>query len=381
MLRFLIIAQEPAPYKTDLFNAFPRIVGWDTTVFHVCSKDWDPQGSHSFSKFPKIDYREVLCKGKGCIGEIVSIIRMIRVFDIKNDLLMICGYNKPSLIFALIVSILFKFQFVFWADHFNCNEPKTGGRVVKYFRSFLRKAIFDNAKAVLVCGKTGWESAIQAGCIESKLLNFPYVVDASRIKRPSGTSRDLDDISNLVSKKKIILFSGRLIERKGLGILLQAVAHLRQYNDNFFLIIEGDGPLRKLYEKQSSQLGLSDIIRFLGFRQMHEHAILLSIADIIVVPSTEDPWGIVVHEGMLLGKTVCASDAVGAAIDRIESGMNGFIFRSQDWRSLSEILEFLLSNDTLRQRIGEAAKETASIWNAERNVRHLAKRIGFSFKK
>ncbi len=378
MFRFLIIAQEPAPYKTDLFNAFPRAVGWDTTVFHVCSKDWSPEGSHSFSELPQIGYREVICKGKGWIGELVSIARMIRLFVAKNDLLMICGYSKPSLVCAILLSIIRRIPFVFWTDHFNCDEPAIGGRVVKYFRSFLRRAIFHNAKAVLICGKAGCESAVKGGCTENKVINFPYVVDATRIRRSTGTSSDIDDIMKIESNKKLILFSGRLIERKGLGVLLQAVAHLRQYNDDFFLIIEGGGPLRQSYEKRCGQLGIEDAIRFLGFRQMQEHAILLSIADIIVVPSIEDPWGIVVHEGMLLGKAVCASDAVGAAADRIRSGVNGFIFRSGDWRSLSETLGFLLSNDTVRQRVGKTAEETASLWSVERNVRILADMINCS---
>lgn len=111
-----------------------------------------------------------------------------------------------------------------------------------------------------------------------------------------------------------------------------------------YLVIEGEGPKRNEYEALAADFKIIDKCFFVGFRQMDEHIGLLSISDIVVVPSYYDPWGLVVHEGMLMAKPVIASDRVGAAIDRIEHEKNGFIFPAGDLYKLSWLIKFLASD-------------------------------------
>jgi len=169
----------------------------------------------------------------------------------------------------------------------------------------------------------------------------------------------------------MVFFSGRMIERKGLEILLRASAKLLKEGSDFFLIIEGDGPLKQKFENMANELELNDHLIFVGFSQMDRHAYLLSKSDIVVVPSTEDPWGIVVHEGMLLEKAVCASDAVCSARDIIQHGINGIIFPSGDSQTLAQELKTLLANRETRFELGRRAKETAEYWSPKRNVEAL----------
>jgi len=166
-----------------------------------------------------------------------------------------------------------------------------------------------------------------------------------------------------------------MIARKGLEILLLAAAELVREAEDFFLIIEGDGPLRKNFETMSEKLNLINNVIFVGFSQMDRHAYFLGLSDIVVVPSIDDPWGIVVQEGMLMGKAVCASDAVGSANDMIQDGINGIIFPAGDWRTLATKLKILLQHRTMRVELGEHAKYSSAAWSPKRNIDNLLQRL------
>jgi len=138
--------------------------------------------------------------------------------------------------------------------------------------------------------------------------------------------------------------------------------------EEFFAVFEGEGPLREEFEVIALEFGLGKSCVFVGFRQMSEHAALLGVADVVIIPSQSDPWGIVVHEAMLLSKCVCASLGVGCAQDRIQDGKNGFLFPPNDHKSLAHLLARVLRNGDLRRTVGLSAGEVAREWSPQRNV-------------
>jgi glycosyltransferase involved in cell wall biosynthesis len=101
------------------------------------------------------------------------------------------------------------------------------------------------------------------------------------------------------------------------------------------------------------------------------HSWLLRNASIVIVPSLSDAWGIVVDEGMQLGKSVIASSGVGSAVDRIESGMNGLLFPPGDVSQLKDHLLHLLSSNDLRSALAQNALLTSRAFSPERNVANL----------
>ena len=86
----------------------------------------------------------------------------------------------------------------------------------------------------------------------------------------------------------------------------------------------------------------SSYVQFLGFSQYRRHSYLLSISDIVVIPSFQDNWGIVVDEALQLNKVVLASSFVGSAEDLIVHGENGFLFDPHSSRELFDILRRLI---------------------------------------
>lgn len=381
MIRLFIVSTEPAPYKTDLYNAFSELLGWDVSVFYALTKSWEPDASHDFTQFPARKYKASFCHGKGLWGQFISALNVIRQLIKSTDFLIICTLNRIPFIIAVLCAVVKGVPFALWDDHFNVGPPQIRFAFASTIRQFVRRLVFKFSTAILICGNYGWKTAIEIGCPEDKLVNFPYVVDYFRLASLASNIESPIDLGDTVRNRVIIFFSARMIERKGLEILLMASSQLLKEGENFFLIIEGDGPLKHRYEEMTVKLKLGNNSIFVGFSQMDRHAHLLSVSDIVVVPSTEDPWGIVVHEGMLMGKAVCASDAVCSANDRIQNGVNGIVFPSGDWFTLAKMLKILLHDREMRLDLGRHAKVAAEFWSPNRNVEallsHLKQKAGF----
>ena len=117
------------------------------------------------------------------------------------------------------------------------------------------------------------------------------------------------------------LFVGRLIERKGIEVLLEAFRQVRGGE----LRIVGHGPLRGLVESAAAQ---DPRIRVLGYRDGAALTDAFREAHLLILPSLYEPWGLVVNEALAHGLAVIVTDQVGAADDLIDSGTNGYVVRA-----------------------------------------------------
>jgi len=128
------------------------------------------------------------------------------------------------------------------------------------------------------------------------------------------------------------LYVGRLIERKGIDVLLEAFGQLASGE----LWLAGDGPLRGMVE---SAVERSPRLRFLGYADEGDLPDIYRQADVLVVPSLFEPWGLVVHEALAHGLPVIATDQVAAADDLIDDGVNGFVVEAGSPESLAVAME------------------------------------------
>jgi len=366
-MNVLIVSTEPTPYKTDLYNALNSNFD-NMLVYYSSEKSWCWDAGHNYLEFPRRSYSYFIASSKNFIRQIFSAFKLIFVFlFFKPDKVLICTYNRLPFITAIMLSWIKRIPFVVWDDHFNTGFTVMKGFLPNMLRGWMRRFIFKYSQRVLVCGSFGRMTAIQVGCPETKIVNFPYVVDYIRMHKEANLVNQLIDC-----KAPIILFSGRFIERKGFPILIEALKYLKDYY-YFTLVVEGDGPCKSKYINLVNSAGLAKRVFFTGFLQMTNHSKIISEADIIVVPSLSDPWGIVVQEGLGFGKIVIASNAVGSAIDFIDHGVNGFIFKTGDILDLTEKLNYILNNISKLHFIKKNAVASASQINPDINAAILSK--------
>lgn len=317
----LIVSTEPAPYKIDMYNALSDLGGWNVFVFYAATKDWSIDAGHDFQNFPLSRFRYRKNKGKGLLGQVISAVKvMFLVLRDYPSLIVVCGYNGLPYVMSMITAYFVKVPFFMWVDQFNVSAPRKKGDFVLFVRDALRNFVFRKSAAILVCGRPGLNSAVRSGCPENKVVDFPYVVDKKSIENFAKSIHDLHDLALPDAMRPIILFSGRFIPRKGLQTLLRAIAKIRNEVGEFLLIVEGDGPLRNQYEEMVRDLELNTNVLFVGFRQMDEHAYLLSKSDIVVVPSLRDPWGICCTGARII------KDGSIPVTHRPDPSLNGHVF-------------------------------------------------------
>jgi glycosyltransferase involved in cell wall biosynthesis len=360
----LSIELEPTHYKADLWNTVVNSGLVQVFAIYTQAKNWSPDGGHNYLKFPVSKYKFKVLNGRGILDSFrAGLFVMRNIIFRKVDVIFICGYTQIPALSALFACIFLRKNFFLFSDEFNNNKPTGRFSSLKLVpREILRKLCFKFASAVLVCGKKGIDSALKAGCDAEKIYDFPYVVDVTRIKADEPEDIPQECLIDVGNALPVIFFSGRMIERKGLPSLLDALATI-DASKNWVLWIEGAGPELERYIAMVHNYGISTRCRFLGFCQYDLHSWLIRTADIVIVPSIEDNWGIVVDEGLQLGKVVISSDATGSGRDRIVHGSNGYIFSAGDSLALADIIKQVLCLNVATLSVGHEAQ------GCSRNVR------------
>ncbi|MCK4364174.1 MAG: glycosyltransferase family 4 protein, partial [Candidatus Aminicenantes bacterium] len=167
----------------------------------------------------------------------------------------------------------------------------------------------------------------------------------------------------------IVGTAGRLVPVKGPEFLVKASKYIiSKYPDTYFMFT-GDGPLEQDLKRKALEMGISDNIIFLGWRD--DLAKIISIYDIFVLPSLNEGMGRVLVEAMALGKSIVASN-VGGIPDLVTHGKNGFLVPPKNPKELAKYIQVLLEDKDKREKMGLAGKEIAYNFTSERMIEKIA---------
>jgi glycosyltransferase involved in cell wall biosynthesis len=165
-----------------------------------------------------------------------------------------------------------------------------------------------------------------------------------------------------------------MIPRKGVDMLLQAFEHLlKQGLDAHLLLVGREAELPQMLE--NLQETTRQKIEYAGFQAPEDLPHFFHRADLFVLPSRYDGWGVVVNQAVGAGLPVICSDAVGAAKDLVEPNYNGLIFPSGEVKALGESLAQYLQNPDLIRKASLASQEKAEDWYPEVGVRRWVEAI------
>ena len=208
-------------------------------------------------------------------------------------------------------------------------------------------------------------------------FTVPYAVDnaffAERAAQERQRLPELRKELELDPGRPVILFASKLQKRKGAADLLKAYGHLcggETVAQRPYLVIVGDGEERSHLERLSEDGGL-DGVRFVGFRNQTELPRFFALADVFVLPSRHEPWGLIVNEAMAAGCPVVVSSEVGAAPDLISEGVEGFTFPAGDLAGLTQGLTRCFDGSTCLACMGVRAAQRMQRWDFEADIRGL----------
>jgi glycosyltransferase involved in cell wall biosynthesis len=229
-------------------------------------------------------------------------------------------WSSPANIAALAARRRRDWAVAPWWGSFSREQPTLPRRLAEpWVRTFMR-----SADAWLVYGTRHVRDVVALGADPKRTVIAPITALA-----PEPPTEPHPPAAGETLR---YLFVGRLIERKGIDVLLEAFRRV----DGGELAIVGDGPLREAVEAAASQ---DPRIRLLGHRDGEALADAYRDAHVLMVPSLYEPWGLVVHEGLAHGLPVIATDEVGASDDLIESGTNGYVVPAGSAGALAEAMQ------------------------------------------
>lgn len=350
MPKILYFTTIPSPYRVDFFNALATHCELEVIFeaqrdpscrFNLYRDDQLRFGHRFLSKCK--DFRSFIFRGLW-IG-----------LTARRDHLVIHTYHTRTQTCLLLLLKLLGRRYWFETDGGMINQGE--GRMRRWL------------KRLLISGAEGYFSP---SLMSDRYLQY-YSAAAERIHRYSFTSVSASDVATeaaLPANRQaarhelgidpmtpMLLAVGQFIPRKGFDILLQAMRHVMDDAEAKHadaprpcLYIVGGEPTQE-YLQQRTQLNLDGAVHFMGFKSKEALAVYYRAADLFVLPTREDIWGLVINEAMAYGLPVITTERCNAGLEMLDH-QEVTIVGAGDAKCLSGSILQLLGNTALRQEIG-----------------------------
>jgi len=384
--RLAVLASHPIQYQGALYRLLASNPEIDLTVFFCSDSGLRPYKDEGFGRVVKWDipllegYRSQFL-GNVSLAPTTSrfwglinpaILRHIRK---KNfDAVWIHGWGYLTNWLALLTGFVLGVPVLLRSE---TNLLPTLRPWKKFLKQNLLKQLFKRVSAFLAIGSFNAEFYQAYGVPKEKIFLVPYSVDndffISKAAELLPKKENLKKTHGIPPELPVILFSGKLSAKKRPMDLLEAFSDVSR-RAKAALVFVGDGALAsdlKAYVEQNH----CENVYFVGFQNQTELPTYYAMADLFVLPSDFEPWGLVVNEAMCFALPVITSDQVGSSGDLVQAGTNGFVFPYGNISALAEKMELLIGNPTLRDQMGRASREIIGKWSYTTGIESLMKCI------
>jgi len=302
----------PSPYQVELFNEIEAQGECSLEVAYLRSRDPD-------RRWKSLEIRHGAIELNGS-GEGMS---QARETARAADLVVFNYYRHANAERLIDERTGSGGPWCFWGERPGFRQTGLAGRLLRRWK--LAK-LHASTAPIWGIGKFAVDGYREEFGAERPYFNLPYFSDLERFNVPAREEK----------RERTFLFSGSLIARKGVDLLAAAFVRLAQEVPHVRLRIVGDGELR---EPVTRVLGpVSERVEFVGFSDWDQLPGEYAKADVLCVPSRYDGWGLVVPEGLASGLPVIASERMGAALEFVKSGRNGWLVRAGDVEALLEAM-------------------------------------------
>jgi glycosyltransferase involved in cell wall biosynthesis len=332
-VKVFVLTDCPSPYQVELFNEIEAQGECSLEVAYLRSRDPDRQWKSSHIQHGAI---ELNGSGEG----------MSRARETARgaDLVVFNYYRHANAARLIEERTASGGPWCFWGERPGFRQTGFAGRLLRRWK--LAK-LHASMAPIWGIGKFAVDGYREEFGAERPYFNLPYFSDLERFNVAAREEKS----------ERTFLFSGSLIGRKGVDLLAAAFARLAQEVPHAKLKIVGEGELREAVT-QVLRSG-SEQVEFVGFRDWDQLPGEYASADVLCVPSRYDGWGLVVPEGLASGLPVIASDRMGAALEFVESGRNGWLVRAGDVEALLEAMrEAALMPASRLGEFGRRARES-----------------------
>lgn len=353
ILRIAIIKNLVAPATTPLFEALAARDDCEILVIYESlmesNRGWTPMLSCDYASV--VLNSRTLSPGRLAPETRVHLPRhpLAAICRFDADVVVASGgvWSSPANVCALLRRRAHDWAFVPWWGEF----PDPGRSVARRLLRPWKRRFVQAGDAWLAYSDRARSDAASLGAAPARVVLAPNA--PARIHRTTPRCRP-------TSGPRTLLYVGQLIPRKGLITLLEAIRSLPGVE----LGIIGEGPMRPLVEARAEK---DPTVRYHGYLEGPALEAAYSDADVVILPSLYEVWGLVVNEALAHGLPVIASDQVAAADHLIERGVTGEVFAAADAAGLrAAICRVATWTVEDYERCASVGRAAAKDWSHER---------------
>ena len=265
------------------------------------------------------------------------------------------GYNEPDVL-ALALALRLRGRRVVLMS-----ESKADDFPRHRLREFAKALLLLPFSAALVGGPRQVAYMRALGFARRRVETGYDGVSIERVRALGGAPR-------IAARDRPFVFVGRFVPKKNIVFLVEAFARYRQLAgaDARRLALVGGGELEAQVRARIAALGLDDAVEITGFVDAPQVAAHLANARALLLPSTEEQWGLVVNEALALDLPVAVSRAVGSHDTLVREGQNGFVLAPDDAEAWAEAMVALGGDEERWEAMRQASRALAPAGDTER---------------
>lgn len=376
-----VLQSHPIQYFAPLFRRLAREPEIDLTVYYCSHQGLNAYVDPGFGQ--AVQWDTPLLEGYHAaflpnlrhtsqVGGFFSLMNVVVARELQRrrpDALWVPGHQYFSYVFgiaaakALRVPVLMRCETHLGLSRSRLKRTLRGPFLRAFYRCFC--------DVCLPIGQRNREFYQTHGVKAPRLFDVPYTVDNEFfIDAVAGERSNIDALRaelDLPTGWPVVLFASKLTPRKRPLDLLVAYAQLRASGVEAGLIFVGAGELEANLRQYTLDHSVPNVC-FMGFRNQSELPRFYSLADVFVLPSENEPWGLIINEAMCGALPIVASAEIGAALDLVRDGYNGFTFQAGHVPELANRLRELLTDADRRRQMGANSLALIREWNLDRSA-------------
>lgn len=365
-MKVLITTNVPSPYRVDFFNELGKFCDLTVTFQKATSSERDK----SWKNYKFDNFTAVFLKGVSIKADQAFCFGYKKLLKNNYDVILTMDCGTPS--GAIFANYLAKKSIPFYIEGDGCfySEPKG---FVKKLKFKIKKKFYPKAKGVFTSCLNSRKAALSLGVSENIIINYPFtsLFEKDLLSSPVSIQEKEEYKKELnVNESDMVVTVGRFSYLNGYGKGFDAVLRsAAQLKDVGFYII-GDDPTDEFLQMQKS-LNVYNV-HFVPFKNKDELKNYYRAADVFVLMTIKDVWGLVINEAMANALPIITTDMCVAGLELVKNGENGYIVPVGDDKALSDRINDILSDDEKRLLFGANSLETIRFYTIENMVKtHL----------
>lgn len=292
----------------------------------------------------------------------------------RPDVICMCGYHYLATIEALVYSKLMHIPITLWAG-----SHLLSGFLKNLLTEFYKRTIIPRFDSYITYGTAAKEQIIHYGVNPEKIVIGCNTVDVELFMKKADNIKEgsLKQMKRRYPRKNI-LYVGNFIAHKGIFNLIKAFHKLGM--DGVGLILVGDGIGKAAYLEYVREHQIKNIF-FEGFIQKEDIVKYYKLADVFVLPSFNEVWGLVVNEAMACGLPIISSKLAGATRDLVKDGINGYSFDPDNIEELTEKLKTILGNNELTNKMRAESLEIIKDKTPQNYAEKILETVKYALQK